>query len=234
MCGSVALQIAFLRNELESFLSFALFNVWEVLVQQVMLVKGENENDHRVDEYEERIHHITHSFEKLLKFVSFVVIVQSYKVHWYSYDEIKVELIEQLWAFIGQLIHYICSKHRDSNDSSIMILIKVNSKLVQKEANELVPENEYLQDEVRSNVQHQYLWTNSEEIEKIVQRFSFDEGKIIFRQVLTVKNIHIRKDYTNLQEQGQVDRHHEFDQAREINDFDGSYGAPELLHGYRH
>ena len=65
-------------------------------MHQVVLIKGENENDHRVDEYEERIHHITYSLEKLLKFVSFVVIVQSYEVYWYSYDEIKVEFIEQL------------------------------------------------------------------------------------------------------------------------------------------
>jgi hypothetical protein len=115
-----------------------------------------------------------------------------------------------------------------------VILVKVNSKLVHKILDELVPENEHLQDEVRPNVKHQYLGTNSEEIEKIVQGFSFDKGKIIFSQVLTVENVHISKDYTNLQEQRQIDRHHEFDQAREINDFDGSYRAPELLHGNRH
>jgi hypothetical protein len=76
-------------------LSFALFNVLEVEVHQVVLVKGENENDHRVDEYEERIHHITYSLEKLLKFVSFVVIVQSYEVYWNCYYEVKVEFIKQ-------------------------------------------------------------------------------------------------------------------------------------------
>jgi hypothetical protein len=65
-------------------------------VYQVVLVKGEDENNYGVDEYKECIHHITHSFEELFKFISFPVIVQSYEVHWYSYDEIKVEFIEQL------------------------------------------------------------------------------------------------------------------------------------------
>ena len=119
-----------------------------------MLVEGEDEDDHWEDEHEEGVHRVTHSFEQFLKFISFVVIVQSYQVDRNRNDEIEVEFIEQFWARINQLIHLVSSEHVDPNDSSILILVEANSTLVHKVLDELVPKNDYLQDEVRSNVQH--------------------------------------------------------------------------------